>query len=80
MMEWGNTMTNDKVKHLTAGAIIAAGFGIALTPLAGLALGIAAGVGKEVWDSFGNGTPDVWDAVATIAGALAVFVILEAAL
>ena len=34
----------------------------------GLAVPIAAGVGKEIRDYLGHGTPDHWDAVATAAG------------
>ena len=34
----------------------------------GLAVAIAAGVGKEIRDYLGHGTPDHWDAVATAAG------------
>ena len=34
----------------------------------GLAVTIAAGVGKEIRDYLGHGTPDHWDAVATAAG------------
>lgn len=60
-------MQLDKVAHTLAGAAIAA----ALLPLgvipALLAVVIAA-VGKEVWDARGHGTPDKWDAIATIAG------------
>lgn len=60
-------MQLDKITHALAGAAIAA----ALLPLgvtpALLAIVIAA-VGKELWDAQGHGTPDVYDAMATVAG------------
>lgn len=60
-------MQLDKITHALAGAVIAA----ALLPLgvtpALLAIVIAA-VGKELWDAQGHGTPDVYDAMATVAG------------
>lgn len=60
----------DKITHTLAGAAIAA----ALLPWgvipAMLAVVIAA-VGKEVWDAQGHGTPDVYDALATVAGGAA---------
>ncbi|PCJ24106.1 MAG: hypothetical protein COA96_10195 [SAR86 cluster bacterium] len=45
------------------------------------ACGIAAivGIGKEVWDAMGHGTPDVWDLVADgvgIAAAVALLMVL----
>ena len=63
-------MQLDKITHALAGAAIAA----ALLPLgvtpALLAIVIAA-VGKELWDAQGHGTPDVYDAMATVAGGAA---------
>lgn len=60
-------MQLDKITHALAGAAIAA----ALLPLgvtpALLAIVIAA-VGKELWDAQGHGTPDVYDAMATVIG------------
>lgn len=60
-------MQLEKITHALAGAAIAA----ALLPLgvtpALLAIVIAA-VGKELWDAQGHGTPDVYDAMATVAG------------
>lgn len=50
-----------------AGAAIAAAmlpFGI----IPALLAIIVAAVGKELWDAQGRGTPDKWDAIATIAG------------
>lgn len=60
----------DKIAHTLAGASIAA----ALLPFgvipAALAV-VVAGVGKEVWDAQGHGTPDSVDALATVAGGAA---------
>jgi len=36
----------------------------------GLVIAVAAGLLKEAYDSLGFGTPDRWDAVATIGGGL----------
>lgn len=51
--------TNDKVIHALAGATTYAATG-------SLGACVAAGVGKEVYDSTGRGTVEVADAVATI--------------
>ena len=60
-------MQLDKITHALAGAAIAA----ALLPLgvtpALLAIVIAA-AGKELWDAQGHGTPNVYDALATVIG------------
>ena len=60
-------MPIDKITHTLAGAAIAA----ALLPLGvipALLAVILAAVGKELWDAQGNGTPDVYDALATVIG------------
>lgn len=57
----------DKITHALAGAAIAA----ALLPwgvIPALLAVIVAAVGKEIWDAQGHGTPDKWDAIATVAG------------
>ena len=57
----------DKITHTLAGAAIAA----ALLPwgvIPALLAVVVAAVGKEVWDAHDHGTPDKWDAIATIAG------------
>ena len=57
----------DKQLHLLAGCAIAAAlhpFGI-LPAVIALAI---IGIGKEVYDRFGHGTPDVMDAAATVWG------------
>lgn len=60
-------MPIDKITHTLAGAAIAA----AMLPwgvIPALLAVIVAAVGKELWDAQGRGTPDKWDAIATIAG------------
>ena len=62
----------DKQAHFWAGAAIAASVTLYTNPLIGLAACIVAGVGKELRDATGRGTPDIWDAVATVAGAVVI--------
>ena len=60
-------MQLDKITHALAGAAIAA----ALLPwgvIPALLAVIVAAVGKELWDAQGHGTPDVYDALATVIG------------
>ena len=57
----------DKIAHTLAGAAIAAAmlpFGV----IPALLAVVVAAVGKEVWDAQGHGTPDVYDALVTVAG------------
>lgn len=57
----------DKITHTLAGAAIAA----ALLPWGAIPAVLAvvvAGVGKELWDAQGHGTPDRIDALVTVAG------------
>lgn len=57
----------DKIAHTLAGAAIAA----ALMPwgvIPALLAVVVAAVGKELWDAQGHGTPDVYDAMATVIG------------
>ena len=60
----------DKVAHFWSGlalmlsASLFFGWGI------GLCIAVAAGLAKEWFDSLGYGTPDVWDIVATLTGAV----------
>ena len=63
-------MQLDKITHTMAGAALAA----ALLPwgaIHALLAVIVAAVGKELWDAQGNGTPDHIDALATVAGGVA---------
>ena len=60
-------MQLDKITHALAGAAIAA----ALLPwgvIPALLAVLVAAVGKAVWDAQGHGTPDVYDALATVIG------------
>lgn len=60
-------MQLDKITHALAGAAIAA----ALLPwgvIPALVAVAVAAVGKELWDAQGHGTPDVYDAMATVIG------------
>jgi len=67
---------NDKIKHYVAGASISAISYSIVAPrvshrdalLISFASGVLAGVAKEIYDSKGNGTPDVNDAIATALG------------
>lgn len=63
----------DKQAHFLAGAAIAATLALYTgLPLWGILACIVAGVGKELYDLTGRGTPDVMDALATIAGSVVV--------
>lgn len=66
----------DKVLHFIAGAIIAAPITWAGYPIHAVIIAGLAAIAKEAWDMLGNGTPDVMDAVATIAGGALVTVCL----
>ena len=60
-------MQLDKITHALAGAAIAA----AMLPwgvIPALLAVVIAAVGKELWDAQGHGTPDVYDALATVIG------------
>lgn len=62
----------DKQAHVLAGAVIALAVAAVAGPVWGGIAGIMAGVAKEAFDRLtGRGVPDVWDAVATDAGAIA---------
>ena len=61
----------DKQLHFFSGGMLAAlalPFGMQVT----LLVCFVAAVGKEIRDGMGYGTKDVWDAVATMAGAFCV--------
>ncbi len=63
----------DKVLHLLAGATIAGlTYAATLNPIFALAFAVAAGIAKEGYDSLHPTihTVDVWDAIATAAGAV----------
>ena len=56
----------DKAFHFLAGWAIAATF--QSVPLVAATLVAAAGIGKEIWDKRGHGTPELMDVVATLMG------------
>lgn len=60
----------DKVAHAWAGLAIMLSVSLFGGWIAGLVVATAAGLLKEAYDSMGFGTPDRWDAVATIIGGL----------
>jgi hypothetical protein len=67
-------LPHDKANHLAYGAAIAAVMAL-LAPLwLVLVVCVLAAVGKEIIDYSGKGTPDVWDAVATVAGSALVLI------
>lgn len=59
----------DKQKHLAVGFMISL-LALWFNPFVVFGLVLLAGIGKEVYDSFGNGTVDVMDAVFTAVGGL----------
>lgn len=68
----------DKANHFAYGAMLA-GLGAFHSVLAGAALCAVVAVGKEVYDRVSRrGTPDVMDALFTVAGALPVLLPLAA--
>jgi hypothetical protein len=75
------SLGTDKRDHLLLGVLVAigayllVGSGIAFVAVALLILcGVA--IGKEVFDSTGYGTPDIWDAVFTVIGGVVMIIIL----
>lgn len=64
----------DKANHFAYGAVLAA-IGCLFSPLVGAALCVAFAVGKEVYDlASGKGNPEIFDAIATIAGGMIVII------
>lgn len=61
---------NDKVLHLIAGFVIAAGSSLFCLPWACFSIAAGAGLAKEVYDYFTGGVSDWYDLMATIAGAM----------
>ena len=66
----------DKVLHIIAGLILCLIVGVLTTPAMGLVLGVIAGILKEIYDKYNNGTVDVLDSLATTIGALIGFWLL----
>lgn len=63
-------MEFDKKLHLISGASIALVIGLMFGFTEGLIASFIAGVAKEVYDSFGYGTPDIYDMFYTWAGSV----------
>lgn len=70
-------MARDKWLHAAAGLIIALVV-LLLTgiPVVAFAAALFAGIGKELWDARGHGTPDVWDIAATAAPGLLLWLVV----
>jgi hypothetical protein len=72
-----NFLTNlpkDKLLHYLVGTYLGL-FGL-IDPYLGLAVVVIFAVGKEVYDSLGYGTSDVYDALVTIAGGVFTLLII----
>ena len=68
---------NDKMKHLLAGIAISLLFGwLAHDVLAGFTVALVAGVAKELYDYYGNGTSELNDIIATAQGGAIGLIIL----
>lgn len=68
----------DKKKHFAVGVGIVFAVGMVISPVAGVAVSIAAALGKEVYDSVTEkGTPSVQDFVVTVIGSGVGFLICE---
>lgn len=68
MCAWGDRMPADKLMHLIAGLAIA-GVAFDLFGMVGSLISVAAAAAsKEIYDSYRHGKPDLWDAIATLAG------------
>ena len=66
----------DKALHFVAGAAIAAPVAWFGMPVHGVLMAGFAGIAKEEWDRRGNGTPELADFIATLAGAIFAAVIV----
>ena len=67
-----NKLPHDKALHVIVGVLAYMAFHF-VSPVVGLAAAAVAAVGKEIYDHMNRDrhTPDVWDAVATMAGGVA---------
>lgn len=69
-------MPNDKIIHFLGGAVICLAVSLFFGGLIGLTVAIVAGIIKEAYDMTGKGTPELMDAIATIAGGLVGFLLI----
>lgn len=77
---------SDKIEHFVAGNIIffitfimtglLSRHDLELATSVACLLTVLAGIGKEVWDSFSGGDVDVFDVLATWAGAIPCLLVL----
>ncbi len=70
-------MAFDKRLHFLAGLLISLAAGALFAPAWGLTAAAVAGLLKEVRDYFSYGGPDPWDVIATVAGGLAGYIVME---
>lgn len=70
-----NKLPHDKALHIIVGVLAYMVFHF-VSPVVGLAAAAIAAVGKEIYDYMNRDrhTPDVWDAVATMAGGVAGYI------
>lgn len=61
-------MPKDKWLHLFSGALVSSVVFFMLGPTLAMLASVVVGVGKELFDLKGNGTPELADAVVTIIG------------
>ena len=71
-----NKIPIDKQAHFLSGIAICLAVSLFFSPLIGLTTAIVLGALKEALDSFGYGTDDVWDFVATALGGVVGFVLI----
>lgn len=69
-------IATDKQLHFLGGIVLCLAVSLFFGGIVGLAIAVVVGVAKELWDAHGHGTPDVWDAVATVAGGVTGFVLI----
>jgi hypothetical protein len=66
----------DKQIHFFSGLALCLAVALFFGAYAGLAVAVLAGLGKEVYDNYGRGAPDIYDAVATAVGGALGFVLI----
>jgi uncharacterized membrane protein len=68
-------LPHDKALHILVGVLLYAGFHF-LSPMIGMVVVTTAAISKEIYDYMHRDkhTPDVWDAIATVAGGCVGFI------